>query len=163
MFKAGELLVRFGKILQVTEVKIDCLVLRPFFNSQSCNNLTYSVPNQNLRNGRFRRIVTKKQLKFLFAKIFKKTSSNKEINVINDKVSLGSNELADSLQLIKTLWQEKQTHSGFLPGGRLSLYQQALNQVSEEVAAVKGTLPDEAKLLILSSLSKGQKFPKVVN
>jgi len=50
-----------------------------------------------------------------------------------------------------------------LPGGRLSLYQQALNQVSEEIAAVKGTLPDEAKLLVLTSLSKGQKLPTVVN
>lgn len=163
MFKVGELLVRFGKILQVAEVKIDCLVLRPFFNSKSSHNLTYSIPNQNLKNGRLRRVVSKKQLAVLLANTFKKASLAKEINVTESKVSLGSNDLADSLELIKTLWREKQTHAGFLPGGRLSLYQQALNQVSEEIAAVKGTLPDEAKLLILSSLTKGQEFPTVVN
>jgi RNA polymerase-interacting CarD/CdnL/TRCF family regulator len=163
MYKVGELLVRFGKILQVAEVKIDCLVLRPFFNSKSSHDLTYSIPNQNLKSGRLRRLVTKKQLELLFTNIFKKTSTAKEINVTESKVSLSSNDLADSLQLIKTLWLEKQTHAGFLPGGRLSLYQQALNQVSEEIAAVKGTLPDEAKLLVLTSLTKGQKLPTAVN
>lgn len=163
MFKVGELLVRFGKILQVAEVKIDYLVLRPFFNSKSCNNLTYSIPNQNLKNGRLRRLVTKKQLESLMKNIIKKTSPTKEINVTESKVALTSNDFADSLELIKNLWLEKQTNAGFLPGGRLSLYQQALNQVSEEIAAVKGTLPDEAKLLILTSLKKGQKFPSVVN
>ena len=163
MFKVGELLVRFGKILQVAEVKIDCLVLRPFFNLKSNNDLTYSIPNKNLKSGRLRRLVTKKQLESLFTNILKKTSAAKEINVTESKVSLSSNDLADSLQLIKTLWVEKQTHAGFLPGGRLSLYQQALNQVSEEIAAVRGTLPDEAKLLVLTSLKKGQKFPSVVN
>ncbi len=163
MYKVGELLVRFGKILQVAEVKIDCLILRPFFNLKSSNGLTYSIPNQNLKSGRVRRLVTKKELESLLKNIIKKTSSAKEINVTESKVSLTSNDFADSLELIKNLWLEKQTHAGFLPGGRLSLYQQALNQVSEEIAAVKGTLPDEAKLLVLTSLSKGQKFPSVVN
>jgi len=163
IYKVGELLVRFGKILQVAEVKIDCLVLRPFFNLKSNNDLTYSIPNKNLKSGRLRRLVTKKQLESLLKNIIKKTSSAKEINVTESKVSLTSNDLADSLQLIKTLWLEKQTNAGFLPGGRLSLYQQALTQVSEEIAAVKGTLPDEAKLLVLTSLKKGQKFPSVVN
>ena len=163
MFKVGELLVRFGKILEVAEVKIDCLILRPFFNLKSNNNLTYSIPNKNLKSNRIRRLVTKKQLELLLKNIIKKTSAAKEINVAESKSSLTSNDLADSLQLIKTLWLEKQTNAGFLPGGRLSLYQQALTQVSEEIAAVKGTLPDQAKLLILASLKKGQKFPSVVN
>ncbi len=157
MFKVGDLLVRFGKILKVAAVKTDSTELLPFFNSKSSNGLTYSVQNQNLENSHVRRLVTREKLKQLLELILIKNSVAVAINVTETKTTLSTNQLAESLQLIKDLWLEKQNHAGFLPGGRLSLYQQALSQASEEIAAVKGIIPDQAKLLVLSTLKQGQK------
>ena len=56
--------------------------------------------------------------------------------------------------MIKALWSEKKSRSGVLAGGKLTLYQQALTQAVEEVAAVEGVVPDEAKQLIFEALKR---------
>ena len=151
MFKLVDLWVRFGKILKVAEIKGDSIEMRPFFNLKSSNGLTYSIQTQNLDSGKIRKLITKEKLQQLL-QLLKNASLPTEINVLENKLSLNTQDLGESLQLLKTLWHEKQNHAGFLPGGRLSLYQQTLAQASDEVAAVKGILPEEAKRLILTSL-----------
>ena len=155
--KIGDLLVRFGKILKVSQIKEGSVELRPFFNTKSSNGLTYSIQDTSLDSGSVRHLVSKEKLGVILAKILKATTTTLEINVTESKVSLSTHELTDSLRIIKDLWLEKQNHAGFLPGGRLSLYQQALIQASEEIAAVKGILPEQAKLLVLTTLKQGFK------
>lgn len=157
MVKVGDLLVRFGKILKVSQIKDGSIELRPFFNFQSSNGLTYSVQNENLTTGHVRPLISRNKLDELLKLILIKHSETVAINVTETKTSLSTNELAESLRLIKDLWLEKQNHAGFLPGGRLSLYQQALTQASEEIAAVKGIVPDQARTLVLTTLKQGHK------
>lgn len=152
--KVGDLLVRYGKILRVCEIKPDLVLLKPFFEVKTVNGLIYSIKNQNFDGGQIRKLVTKSQLEELWEKAFNADRPAEEIDVTESKSSLNVEGLAESLRLIKILWSEKQAHAGYLPGGRLNLFQQALTQAAEEIAAVKGILPDEARALVLSNLKK---------
>lgn len=153
----GDLLVRFGKILCVSRVRADEVILRPFFEAEASHGLVYSIPSRNLNNNSIRKLVSPHQLQELWDSTFKQDSVPAEIDVVESRSSLNLNCLEDSLPLIKTLWSEKQAHAGYLPGGRLSLLQQALTQAAEEIAAVKGILPREARILVLSALKKGSR------
>ena len=153
MLKVGDLLVRFGKILKISAIKTDSVELHPFFNLKTSSGLTYSIPSESLNHGQIRPIVTLEKLNQLLKTLFIK-SSPVSVDVIDTKNALNTHELSETLLLVKSLWLEKQNHTGFLPSGRLSLYQQALTQSTEEIAAIKSILPDEAKLLVLSLLKQ---------
>jgi RNA polymerase-interacting CarD/CdnL/TRCF family regulator len=150
----GDVLVRFGRILRVCGIKTETIEMRPFFEIRSNNGLTYSIQHKNLDSTQIRKLVTKEKLKELFQSVLARESLPMEVNVVESRSGLNVTDLGDSLRLVKTLWQEKQNHAGFLPGGKLTLYQQALAQASDEIAAVKGIAPDDAKKLILASLKQ---------
>jgi RNA polymerase-interacting CarD/CdnL/TRCF family regulator len=157
--RIGDLLVRYGKILRVHEIKSDIVMLKPFFEVRANNGLVYSIQNKNLDAGKIRKLVTKDRLKELWNSIFNVDSLPQQIDVVESKSSLNLDGLDESLVLIKTLWTEKQAHAGYLPGGRLSLFQQALSQATDEIAAVKSILPEEARTLVLSALKKRSRVP----
>lgn len=162
-FKVGDLVVRFGKILKISTIMAASIKLRPFFDLQSNHGITYSIPSQNFDNGHIRHLVSQESLPQLLKLNLTPSSKTVIINVTETKSALSTHELSESLELIKTLWLEKQNHAGFLPGGRLNLYQQALTQASEEIAAIKGILPEAAKILVLNTLKKSQKSPSLVS
>lgn len=153
-FSVGDLLVRFGKILRISEINSDTIQMRPFFQMKMNNGLTYLINNKNLYKDNIRKLVSKETLKQLFNKVFLTNTETAEINVVESRSVLSEQGLEESLQLIKMLWLEKKSHTGNLPGGKLTLYQQAVDQASEEIAAVKGILPQQAKLLLLAALKK---------
>lgn len=156
MVKIGDLLVRFGKILKVSGINHDSVELRPLFNLNSSSGLIYSIQTQNLESGSVRQLVTREKLASLL-KILATVTEAAAIDVSATRINLNNGSLAASLRLIKDLWLEKQKHNGTLPGGRLTLYQQALTQASDEIAAVKQIQPDQARILVLNTLRQGQK------
>ena len=151
---AGDLIVRFGRVLRVVSVNHEKVALEPCFTSQRNGGLTYSIPAANFSGGNYRRIVTKDKLKSLFGSILSQPLPVADLGAEVVKASLGGNTLTETLTVIKALWSEKKSRSGVLAGGKLTLYQQALTQAVEEVAAVEGVVPDEAKQLIFEALKR---------
>ena len=116
MLKVGDLLVRFGKILKISAIKTDSVELHPFFNLKTSSGLTYSIPTESLNHGQIRPIVTLEKLNRILKTLFMKTSPvTVSVDVIDTKNALNTHELAESLFLVKTLWLEKQNHTGFCP------------------------------------------------
>ena len=153
---AGDLIVRFCRVLKVLGIKDKKVAFSPRFASQKTGGLTYSIPLKNIAGSNYRRIVTKDKLKSLFGSILGKPIPVEEPDTVAVKSSLGGNNLTETFTVIKALWSEKKSKSGTLAGGKLSLYQQALEQAVEEVAAVKGIVPDKAKLMIMEALKSKQ-------
>ncbi len=149
---AGDLIVRFGRVLKVLGIKDNKVAFAPRFVSNKNGGLTYSIPLKNITGSNYRRIVTKDKLKNLFGSILTKPIPAGEPDKVVVKASLAGNTLTETFTVIKALWSEKKSKSGTLAGGKLSLYQQALEQAVEEVAAVKGIVFDKAKLLIMEAL-----------
>jgi len=149
---AGDLIVRFGRVLKVLGIKDKKVAFSPRFASQKTGGLTYLIPVENITGSNYRRIVTKDKLKSLFGSILTKPLPAENPEAVAVKASLAGNSLTETFTVIKALWSEKKSKSGTLAGGKLSLYQQALEQAVEEVAAVKGIVPDKAKLMIMEAL-----------
>ena len=153
---AGDLIVRFGRVLKVIGIKDKKVAFAPRFASSKNGGLTYLIPAKNITGSNYRRIVTKDKLKNLFGSILNKPMPVAEPETVAVKASLAGNTLTETFTVIKALWSEKKSKSGTLAGGKLSLYQQALEQAVEEVAAVKGIVFDKAKFLIMEALKSKQ-------
>lgn len=153
---SGDLIVRFGRVLKVLGIKDKKVAFTPRFATSKIGGLTYSIPLKNITGSNYRRVVTKDKLKSLFGSILGKPMPVAEPEAVVVKSSLGGNTLTETFTVIKALWSEKKSRSGTLAGGKLSLYQQALEQAVEEVAAVKGIVLDKAKLLIMEALKSKQ-------
>lgn len=156
----GDLIVRHGKVLKVSQVKKDSIDLQPYFNFKESHGLTYSVQLQNSNNVSLRKPVSREKAEQLLVSISKQPSQTLEINLLETKSALNTNELAETLKVLRKLWLEKQDKSGFLAGGKLGIYQQAMIQATQEIAAAKGILLEQAELLILSTLKNCQKIVK---
>lgn len=148
----GDLVVRHGKVLKVLQINQDTISLQPFFCYQTSNNLTFTLKLQNAYDGHIRQLVSKGKIKSLFNLIIKKPVIKSNPPIFDSKTALNNNQLEDSLWVIKTLWLEKQEKSNILTGGKLSIFQRALLQTTEEIAAVNNTSPEQAKLLLFSGL-----------
>ncbi|MBU2051662.1 hypothetical protein KKH13_00465 [Patescibacteria group bacterium] len=153
---AGDLIVRYGRVLKVLGIKDKKVAFAPRFSTQKNGSLTYMIPVKNIAGSNYRRVVSKDKLKNLFGSILTKPMPAEEPGTIAIKSSLGGNSLTETFTVIKTLWSEKKSKAGVLAGGKLSLYQLALEQAVEEVAAVKGIVLDKAKLLIMDALKSKQ-------
>ena len=150
--KIGDLVVRYGKVLKVSQLNKDTISLQPLSKLQSSNGLTFTIKFDSPQEGHLRRLISKDKLKQLMNQIIKKPITKEDCPVYDSNSALNSNRLADSLWVIKTLFLEKQEKSNTLPGGKLTIFQKALIQITEEVAAVTNTTIEKAKTQLLSAL-----------
>ena len=153
----GDLVVRSGKILKVSQIKKDTINLRPFFHIKTSNGLTFTLMLAHTNDGHIRRLASKNKIGKLLKLIIKKPTVGNNNLDFDPKTALSHNQLAKTLRAIKALWQEKQKKSGILQGTKLTVFRQAMLQATEEIAAVNNTSPEEVKLSILSGLEFSQK------
>ena len=153
----GDLVVRNGKILKVSQVKKDTIDLRPFFHIKTSNGLTFTLLLAHTNDGHIRRLVSKNKIGKLLKLIIKKPTAGNNNPEFDAKTALSHNQLAKTLRAIKTLWQEKQKRSGILQGTKLTIFRQAMIQASEEIAATNKISIGKAESTILSALNFCQK------
>jgi RNA polymerase-interacting CarD/CdnL/TRCF family regulator len=158
--KIGDRVIRYGKVLKVFQVKDKTIYFQPHFKGQGNSGLTYQMSLSNVQKSNMRKPVSKKELQALFSSILIKSSEGGEINALEIRSSLNENDLPQTLKVIKNLWLEKTSKTTSLASGKHNIYQQALEQAAEEVAAVKGFSPDEGKEAIMAALKKGHKQAK---
>lgn len=148
----GDLIVRFGKILKVFQVKTDTVGLKPFFDFKGNNGLNYTLNKKNLDDGNIRLLVSKEKIKTLLNQIINKSSIEKDSPVFDAKTALCQNKFEETLWVIKNLWLEKKEKMNTLSGGKLTIFKRAINQASEEIAASSNISIEKAELLIMSGL-----------
>ncbi|MFH0943452.1 MAG: hypothetical protein V1810_04755 [Candidatus Beckwithbacteria bacterium] len=153
----GDLVVRYGKVMKVFQINQDTVSLQPFSTLKTKNSLTFTLKRGQAHEGHIRPLVSKAKLKQLLDLIIKKPLTKDRCPVYNADTALRQNKFADTLWVIKTLWLEKQEKSNTLPGGKLTIFQQALIQITEEIAAVNHISPQQAKILLLSGLKSSLK------
>ena len=150
--KVGDRVVRYGRVLKVFQIKGDTVYFQPHFNPQTSNGLTYQISLKNVTKSNIRKLVTKQKLQDLFKSILNTDSELGAINDLEIRSSLNANNLLQTLKVIKNLWLEKTGRPGTLASGKQNIYQQAMDQATEEVAAVKGLKLDKARQVIISAL-----------
>ena len=157
VLKVGDRVVRYGRVLKVFQIKNEMVYFQPNFTSPSNNSLTYQVSAKNVHASNIRKVVSKKELQQLFKSILSQPAELGSINSMEVRLSLTNNDLTETLKALKNLWLERIGKTASLASGKLSIYQQALEQATEEVAAVKNVALDKAKQAIMSALKAGGK------
>ncbi|MFC1627471.1 hypothetical protein ACFL18_02890, partial [Patescibacteria group bacterium] len=93
----GDLVVRYGKILKVTKVSKNNIELQPLYNTNTNNQITYSVKTQITDNHFIRRLTEKKELKRLLTQLSKplkstadylKIQADPKTNLLKDSLSV---------------------------------------------------------------------------
>lgn len=149
---AGDLVVRFGKILKVAKISTESVILKPFFDFKGNNGLTYSLNTKNLNDGHIRLLISKEKIKTLLNQIINKPTDEKDSPVFDAKTALCQNKFEETLWVIKNLWLEKKQKLNTLSGGKLSIFKRAIGQASEEIAASNNISTEKAEHLIMSGL-----------
>ena len=150
--KAGELVIRFGKMLKVVKADKEMVYLKPFFDKGGDRGgLSYSLPVNKSVMGKLRRVASKEKLDKLWKDIFKK--DKEEWQGLNINEALESNQLEEIMKVVSMLGKEK-VKLGVLPGGKLRIYKEALEQLVAEMAVVKNLSLQKAKLRVESGLKK---------
>lgn len=157
ILKVGDRVVRYGRVLKVFQIKSKTVYFKPNFASPSNNSLVYQMSSQNVKGSNIRKIVSKKELKDLFDSILSLPEELGAINSMEVRSSLSGNDLTETFKAIKNLWLERIGKTASLASGKLSIYQQALEQATEEVAAVRNLALDKARQVIMSALKSGKK------
>lgn len=158
----GDLVVRHGKVLKVFQIKKNTISLKPFFDFQGNNGLTFTLKLKNAYDGHIRQLVSKNKIKALLNLIIKKSATKTSPFVFDTKTALSHNQLEETLWVIKTLWLEKQKKSDILLGGKLTIFRQAMLQATNEIAARNRTSPKQAESLILSGLKSNRKTNRAI-
>ena len=153
----GDLVVRSGKILKVSQIKKNTINLKPFFHIKTSNGLTFTLLLANINDSHIRRLASKNKIEKLLNLIIKKPIAKKDYSVFDAKTALNDNQLAKTFRTIKILWLEKKEKSGILQGLKLTVFRQAMIQASEEIAATNKISIGKAESTILSALNFCQK------
>ena len=153
----NDLVVRYGKVLKVFEVDKDTVSLQPFFEKQSGNGLTFTINLTSVNDGSIRKLDTKAKIKQLQKDIIKKSLTKEDCPAFDSKTALSLNQLEDTLWTVKALYIEKQEKAGVLLGGKLSTFKNAIQQASQEFAAINNTMPEKEHDKILLDLASSLK------
>lgn len=144
--KASEVVVRFGKVLKVIKVDKEMVYLKPFFDKGgNRGGLSYSLPVNKLVMAKLRRVASKKELDKLWKNVFQR--SEEQVEKININKAMESNKLKEIMKVVALLGREK-TSLGMLPGGKLRIYKEALEQLVAEVAVVEELSLEKAKVKV---------------
>jgi len=156
--KFRDIVVRYGRVLKAFKISKGMVFLKPYFKTNNNSmDLIYSLPLKNIGLTKIRRIVSKEKLDSLFELILNKFGKDGEVVISATKELLGNNDLTETMKVVKNLWLEKEAGLGSLSGGKLTAYRQALDQTTEEVAAVRGLSLEKAKIEVVSALRVGSR------
>jgi len=151
--KRGDLVVRYGRMLEVTRIDEETVFLKPHFGAaNNRGGLNYSLPLKNMAMIKLRRAASKEKLDRLLKAELNLIDNEGGMLSLNLKDPLENNDVAETIKVVKMLWREKKANSGSLPSGRLSIYQEALEQLTEEMAAVRGLTLEKAKIKLSAAL-----------
>jgi RNA polymerase-interacting CarD/CdnL/TRCF family regulator len=147
--KVGDLMVRYGRVLKITKISKGVVFLKPYFDAKNnMGRLSYSLPIKNMKMNKLRRVLSKGELDKLLKKALMEPDKDKELLALKMKDPLENNDLAETMKVVRMLWLEKRANSGSLPGGKLTVYKQALEQLVGEAAAICGLTLEKADIKI---------------
>jgi RNA polymerase-interacting CarD/CdnL/TRCF family regulator len=160
-FKAGDMVVRFGQVCQITRIKKvknddgsleEILYYKPYFAERQVNEVTYSISVKNLSMASIRKPISKKELIDLIKVLSKTIKVDVPINIIEYKEALSSNDPHEIAYTLKRIWIEKQEDAEGISKSKNELYKASMKILVEEVALLKKTTVSEAKKIIKKAL-----------
>lgn len=163
-FKVGDKIVHFGqvyKIFKIIKQKITrekeekIIFFKPYLKTRKNRTLICSIPVNNIGKTNIRRSISKKELRPLLKKMAKKFDLKKPVNLAQAREALGSNNIQETIQVLKSLWRERNDQSVNFTESRKNFFRRLMKQLAEEIAFGSGISLVQARKKIKTALKKG--------
>lgn len=165
-FKVGDKIVDFGQVYRIFKIKKqknakgkeeEVIFFRPYFKTKQNRTLICSIPVNNIDKTKIRRPISKKELRKLLKELSQKSDIETPINVSRAREILNLNDPYKTVQILKSLWIEKNDESTNFTKTRESVFGLSMKRLVEEVALVNNVSIEKAKRQIKQTLEKGTK------
>lgn len=161
-YQIGDVLFDFGMAYKITDVYKetnnagqveDYIRYIPLFKKTG-GGLSYTTPVSLLNKTKKRAPVEKVVIDQLMAILSGKMKWKEFVDAEDAKKVLNTNEPLLVADLVKLLWVEQELPERDLPYSKKELLEQALEQLSEEVAVVMGVDLEKAREMLIAELKK---------
>lgn len=168
-FKIGDKIVDFGQLYRIFKIKKqsgakdrkgEIIFFRPYLKTRKNRTLIRSIPVNNIDRTNIRRPIAKKELRRLLRELSKKSDKKPPININKTMGELSLNDPYINVEIVKSLWKEKNDESMNFSKSREDIFSLALNRLVEETTFVNGISLIQARKKIETALEKGIKNDK---
>lgn len=164
-FKVGDKIVDFGQVYRIFKIKKqknakgkeEVIFFKPYFKTKQNRTLICSIPVNNIDKTKIRRPISKKELRKLLKELSQKSDIETPINVSRAREILNLNDPYKTVQILKSLWIEKNDKSTNFTKTRESVFGLSIKRLFEEVAFVNSVSIGKARKQIKAALEKGIK------
>lgn len=153
-YKVGDKIVEFGQVYRIfkienqknSEGKLEKIVyFNPQYKTNQNNTLVCSIPALNIEKTGIRKPMSKDRLEKLMRSLRSKKSIEKFSDINKAKILLKSNDPADTVRLLKTLWREKNKVNENFSKSKKDIFKLAMENLVQEVALVEGVSLEKAR------------------
>lgn len=159
--QVGSKFVEHGRVYNVFKIerkkieeKIERIIFyRPYFKNFKNNTLICSIPEKNIKEyTHIRAPISKKDLTELLKNFPKKTKDEKNVDIVEAKTILTSNDIEKTAEVFKRFWREKQRSGVDFTKAKKDILAKAVDSMIEEAALVLETSLEKAQEKIESSI-----------
>ncbi|HLA03650.1 hypothetical protein A3D84_03290 [Candidatus Woesebacteria bacterium RIFCSPHIGHO2_02_FULL_42_20] len=158
--KIGSKLVEGGKVYTVYKIEektIDgaprrIICYKPHFSDYTNDTVVCSLPEDNLQEANIRRPISLTELENIIRNL-SSGPQREELDVVEAKVTLGGNDIYESVEILKIYWREKNKNEEGFTKAKKDILNLALEKIVEEVALIQKTSLEAARTAITKALS----------
>lgn len=162
-FAVNDIFIDFGQAFKITKIEntsdsqgqpLTLVHYQNYFTLKNQQPMYCTIPLSQLTSTNKRKPIGPKAAHLLLKDLNSISSPASEENPIEFEDTLQQNDIYQTAFLVKTYWQIKHDSDLEFSSSKDELYQNGLNQISEELAVVLGTSIKDMRQKILHSLRK---------
>ncbi len=152
-FKVGDKIVEVGQVFKIFKIKKiknsngkleEAIFFKPYYKVTTSASFVCSIPIKNVDKTRIRKPISRKKFNQLISKLKKKKRIEKFLAIDEAKELLKSDDLADNVKVLKTLFKEKKETENFSKSKR-DIFNLAMESLVQEFALVSGVSLEKAR------------------
>lgn len=153
-YKVGDKIVELGEVFRIFKIRKEkndegvyerIIYFKPYYKRNNSSGIICSIPLKNINKTSIRKPISRKELKGLFKELKKKNRIEAFPPINESKVLLKSDDLADTVKLLKILYKEKKIRPESFSKSKKDVLDSAFERLTQEFALVGGVSLEKAK------------------
>lgn len=153
-YKVGDKIIESGQVYRIfkikkqknSEGKLEKIVyFNPHYKTAQNTSVICSIPALNIEKTGIRKPISKNRLERLMQNLTSKKTVEKFSDINKAKMLLKSNDPADTVKLLITLWREKNKETENFSKSKRIIFDLAMENLVQELALVEGVSLEKAR------------------
>lgn len=161
-YKVKDFIIEFGKAFKITKIEKankannhDPLIhYQSYFVTPKQHKLFCTIPLSKIELTSSRKPISAKRARSILRSLAVSAQPLDTLTPVEPEDVLLLNNISQTSAMVKTFWAEKQDPEKSFPSSKDTLYQNGLNQMTEELAVVLGSNYNDMRNKVLRALKK---------